>query len=87
MTMIKCILLCILIFVCGFVFHILCSKTSEKDPPVKSGTIVIRKDDEAIDGQVQFTRDLWDISTHKEITLKIKVIPGEPGDWEEKKNG
>ena len=85
--MIKFILLCIIIFACGFVFHILCSKLSEKDIPVKSGAIIIHKDDEAIDGQVKFTRDLWDISTHKEISLKIKVVPGEPGDWEEKKNG
>lgn len=85
--MIKGILLCIIIFACGFVFHILCSKLSEKDIPVKSGAIIIHKDDEAIDGQVKFTRDLWDISTHKEISLKIKVVPGEPGDWEEKKNG
>lgn len=84
--MAKCILLCILIFICGIVFHILWGRLNAKDP-VKSGTIVIRKDDEAIDGQVQFTRDLWDISTHKEISLKIKVVPGEPGDWEEKKNG
>lgn len=86
MLMAKCILLCVLIFICGIVFHILWGRLSAKEP-VKSGTIVIRKDDEAIDGQVQFTRDLWDISTHKEITLKIKVVPGEPGDWEEKKNG
>lgn len=86
MLMGKCILLCILIFICGIVFHILWDRLNTKEP-VKSGTIVIRKDDEAIDGQVQFTRDLWDISTHKEISLKIKIVPGEPGDWEEKKNG
>lgn len=85
--MLKCIILCVLIFVCGFVFRMLCSKVSEKDPPVKSGTIVIRKNEEAIDGQVQFTRSLWDISAYKEISLKIKVVPGEPGDWEEQKNG
>lgn len=85
--MIKSILLCVIIFACGFVFHMLCSKLSEKDIPVKSGAIIIHKDDEAIDGQVKFTRDLWDISTHKEISLKIKIVPGEPGDWEEKKNG
>lgn len=84
--MAKCILLCVLIFICGIVFHILWDRLNAKEP-VKSGTIVIRKDDEAIDGQVQFTRDLWDISTHKEISLKIKIVPGEPGDWEEKKNG
>ena len=83
----KAIMIYILVFVLGFIFNILCSQLSKREEPVKSGTIVIRKDDEAIDGQVQFTRDLWDISTHKEISLKIKVVPGEPGDWEEKKNG
>lgn len=85
--MTKVIVIYVLVFICGIVFHILCSKLSEKDLPAKSGTIVIRKNEEAIDGQVQFTRDLWDISTHKEISLKIKIVPGEPGDWEEKKNG
>lgn len=84
---VKFIILYILAFLAGIIFEILCIKFKEKDKPVKSGTIVIRKSNEAIDGQVQFTRDLWDISTHKEISLKIKIISGEPGDWEEKKNG
>lgn len=84
---VKFIILYILAFLAGIIFEILCIKLKEKDKPVKGGTIVIRKSNEAIDGQVQFTRDLWDISTHKEISLKIKIISGEPGDWEEKKNG
>lgn len=81
---VKFIILYILAFLAGIIFAILCIKFKEKDKPVKSGTVVIRKSNEAIDGQVQFTRDLWDISTHKEISLKIKIISGEPGDWEEK---
>lgn len=84
---IKAIIIYILVFVCGFIFNILWDQLSKREEPVKSGAIVIRKDDEAIDGQIQFTRDLWDISTHKEISLKIKIVPGEPGDWEENKNG
>lgn len=50
-----------------------------------AGTITIRKDDEAIDGQVLFTKDLWAISELKEVTFKIKILPGEPGEWESKK--
>lgn len=84
---IKFIISFILVFIAGIIFEKLTAMGKIKDPPVKSGTIIIRKNDEAIDGQVRFTRDLWDISTHNEISLKIKIISGEPGDWEENKNG
>ena len=82
--MTKLIIAYILIFIAGIIFSALCRKMREYDEPVKSGAIVIRKNEEAIDGQVQFTRDLWDISSCNEVLLKVKIISGEPGDWEEK---
>ena len=84
---IKALVIYVLVFIVGIVVANIWHTADKDERPVKSGTVLIRKNDEAIDGQVQFTRDLWNISTHKEITLKIKVVPGEPGDWEEKKNG
>ena len=84
--MIKLIIAYVLIFFAGIIFAILCRKM-KNDEPAKSGTIIIRKNEEAIDGQVQFTKDLWDISTYKEVLFKVKIISGEPGDWEENKNG
>jgi len=84
--MIKLIIAYILIFFAGIVFATICRKLTEEEP-VKIGTILIRKNEEAIDGQVQFIRDLWAISTYREVLLKVKIISGEPGDWEEKKNG
>lgn len=50
-----------------------------------AGTILIHKSEEAIDGQVLFTKDLWNISELKEVTFKVKILPGEPGEWESKK--
>lgn len=59
----------------------------ESKKSIKAGFLLIKKDNEAIDGQVRITKNLWEISENQEAILKIKILPGEPGDWEEKKNG
>lgn len=58
---------------------------NKKTDKIYAGTIFIHKDDEAIDGQVWFTKDLWAVSELKEVTFKIKILPGEPGEWENEK--
>ena len=59
--------------------------TNKKNNKTYAGTILIHKNEEAIDGQVLFTKDLWAISELKEVTFKVKILPGEPGEWESKK--
>ena len=58
---------------------------NKKTNKVYAGTMLIHKNEEAIDGQVLFTKDLWAISELKEVTFKVKILPGEPGEWESKK--
>ena len=58
---------------------------NKKNDKTYAGTMLIHKSEEAIDGQIQFTKDLWAISELKEVTFKVKILPGEPGEWESKK--
>lgn len=84
----KYVVIYILVFAAGIIFGMLAKKlTDESKTSIKAGFILIKKDNEAIDGQVRLTKDLWDISENQEAILKIKILPGEPGDWEENKNG
>lgn len=79
------VIICILLFIAGVIFDEIVN--IKKDTPKKSingGYLLIRKNEEAIDGQIRFTKDLWTLCTYKEVTFKVKNIPGEPGDWEDK---
>lgn len=84
----KYVVVYILVFAAGIIFGMLAKRlTDESKATIKAGFILIKKDDEVIDGQVRLTKDLWDISENQEVILKVKILPGEPGDWEENKNG
>lgn len=85
--MIKFIIAYFLIFIAGIIFSTLFQKLKEPNKPFKAGLIAIRKNEEAIDGQILLAKDLWDISSCEEVIFKVKIISGEPGDWEDKNNG
>lgn len=74
------------LLVIGLVIAALVERVAnKKTDKIYAGTINIHKNDEAIDGQVLLTKNLWAISELKEVTFKIKILPGEPGEWENKK--
>lgn len=85
--MIKFIIAYFLIFIAGIIFSTLCRKLKEPKKPFKAGVIAIRKNEEAIDGQILLAKSLWDISSCEEVVFKIKNLSGEPGDWEDENNG
>ena len=81
----RMVILLSLSFIAGgivvFMAHVLHSP--QPKPIIKGGYFLIKKNEEAIDGQIRVTKDLWDICTFDQVTFKIKNVPGEPGDWEE----
>ena len=80
---IKCIILLALVFIVGFLFrHLIGLGQSLKEKPVLGGVLVIRKNDEAADGQILFKRGLYELSGAKEVIFKVKIVPGEPGERE-----
>ena len=79
--MAKLIVIAILVFIAGMIFQKMMGIAAENRPkPMDGGALVIRKNEEAIDGQIRFTRDLWELSTAEEVIFKVKIIPGEPGE-------
>ena len=85
--MTKFIIAYFLIFIAGIIFSALCHKFKEPNKPIKAGVISIRKNEEAIDGQILLAKSLWDISSCEEVVFKVKILSGEPGDWEDENNG
>lgn len=80
------LLVMVILLVIGLVIAAIIERvTNKKNNKTYAGTILIHKSEEAIDGQVLFTKDLWNISELKEVTFKVKILPGEPGEWESKK--
>ena len=80
---IKCIILMLLVFLAGFIFrHLLGLAQDLKPKPMLGGVLVIRKNEEAADGQILFKRGLYEISEVKEVLFKVKIVPGEPGERE-----
>lgn len=85
--MIKFIIASFLTFIAGIIFSIVFQKFKEPNKSIKAGVIAIRKNEEAIDGQILLAKSLWDISSCEEVIFKVKIISGEPGDWEDENNG
>lgn len=80
---VKCIILLVLVFIVGFLFrHLIGLGQSLKEKPVLGGILVIRKNEEAADGQILFKRGLYELSESKEVIFKVKIVPGEPGERE-----
>ena len=81
----RMVILLSLSFIAGGIVTFLANllHTPQPKPIIKGGYLLVRKNEEAIDGQIRFTKDLWDICTFDQVTFKVKNVPGEPGDWEE----
>lgn len=87
---VKIVICSVLMFLLGMIcmfciMELKFSKDKPIDKNVIGGFLIIHKNDEAIDGQIKFTKDLWRLSLYKQATFKIIIEPGEPGDWERKK--
>lgn len=68
-------------FLAGYLFRMIVGAIMDGKPkPVIGGVLVIRKNEEAADGQILFKKGLYELSEVKEVIFKVKIIPGEPGE-------
>lgn len=80
----KIFVVIILSFLAGYLVRTIINIIMDGKPkPALGGVLVIRKNEEAVDGQILFQKGLYELSEAKEVLFKVKIIPGEPG--EEKK--
>lgn len=81
----RMVILLSLSFVAGGIVVFLVHALHSPQPKtiIKGGYFFIKKNEEAIDGQIRFTKDLWTICTFDQVTFKVKNVPGEPGEWKE----